>query len=135
MPGTVAPEIRADYLHGVELFLSGDAEQAVEMLRPLAARSPRPELLLALGKALLALRRGQEAAECFRGIPGCEPPEDPGLEAYVRLLDAVASALAGRSDEALGELDVVTEADPRLERAVRSLKRRLEAGRPPVLRF
>ena len=80
------------------------------MLRPLAARSPRPELLLALGKALLELRRGQEAAECFRRIPACEPPEDCGLEAYVRLLDAVACALAGRSDEALGDLDGVTEA-------------------------
>lgn len=135
MPDTLAPEIRADYLHGVELLLSGDAEQAVEMLGPLVARNPRPELLLALGKALLELRRGQEAGECFRRLSASGSREDPGLEAYVRLLDAVASALAGRSDEAQRELDGVMETDPRLERAVRSLKRRLESGRPPILRF
>jgi tetratricopeptide (TPR) repeat protein len=135
MPDTHAPEIRADYLRGVELFLAGEAEQAVEALRPLVAQDPRPELLLALGKALLELRRGQEAGECFRRLRSGGTLEDTGLDAYVRLLAAVATALAGRPDEALRELDDVMTAEPRLERAARSLKRRLEAGRPPVLRF
>jgi tetratricopeptide (TPR) repeat protein len=135
MPDTLAPEVRADYLRGVELLLSGDAEQAVKVLRPLVAQDPRPELILALGKALLELRRGEEAGECLARIPACTPPEDSGLHAYVRLLGAVASAIAGRTEEALRELDGAMRADPRLERAARSLKRRLEAGRPPVLRF
>ncbi len=135
MPDTQAPEIRSDYLRGVELFLTGDVEGAVEVLRPLVARDPRPELLLALGKALLELRRGEEARECFHRLRSGATAEDPGLDAYVRLLAAVGTALAGRPDEALQELDDVMKAEPRFERVVRSLKRRLEAGRPPVLRF
>ncbi|UCF09941.1 MAG: tetratricopeptide repeat protein [Candidatus Bipolaricaulota bacterium] len=135
MPDTLAPEIRTEYSRGVDLLLAGEAEQAVEVLRPLMAQDPRPEFLLALGKALLELRRGREAGECLQRLLSPDPPDSPSMRAYVLLLSAIAKALDGSPEEAMQVLDSVIETEPHLERAARSLKRRLEAGRPPVLRF
>jgi Flp pilus assembly protein TadD len=126
---------RSDCDHGIDLFLAGAGEEAAAVLTRAVAAEPGPRASLALGKVLLELLRGDEAYAHLAPLLAPTPPPAPALHAYVRLLTAAAAALAGRPEEARTLLGEVSALDPRLELAARSLERRLERGRPPVVRF
>ncbi|MFN8177132.1 MAG: tetratricopeptide repeat protein [bacterium] len=121
------------YLRGVDALLEGRLDDAIRELVA-AADAGHAEAVLALAKTHLQRGEGAQA----RGRIGtllAEPPSDPGLHAYLLLLSASASALQGRTEEAMTALGDVARVDPRMEHAARSLRRRLEKARPPVIRF
>lgn len=121
------------YRRGVDLLLAGDAEGAVRLLEPLAAEGDR-FVRLALAKAHLEREDGAAAAPHLAALLG-DPPEDTGTTAYLHLLAASAASFAGRADDAEAHLEASLAADPRLERAVRALRRRLRKGRPAKVRL
>ncbi len=133
MSGTVESGLREGYRLGVVHFLSGALEDAVKTLQPVA-ETGLPEARLALGKALLELRRGEPALVQFERLLD-DGPTDSGLLGYLHLLAAAAAALAGDSRKALRHGDEARVADSRMEHAAHDLRRRLEKGRPPVIRF
>jgi hypothetical protein len=121
------------YLRGVEALLEGRLDDALRGLQP-PADAGHAEAVLALAKT--HLQRGEGAAAQGRlGALLIEPPSDPGLHAYLLLLSASAAALEGRTEDAMNVLGDVSRIDPRMEHAARSLRRRLEKARPPVIRF
>jgi hypothetical protein len=121
------------YRRGVDRLLAGDAEGAVGLLEPLAADGDR-SVLLALAKAHLEREDGA-AAGPHLGALLAAPPEDAGMTAYLHLLAASAASYAGLAEEAERHLDASLAADPRLERSVRELRRRLRKGRMPKARL
>jgi tetratricopeptide (TPR) repeat protein len=133
MSDVVDRQLRDGYRRGVEEFLQGRPEQAVEALEPVA-ETGLPEARLALGKALLELRQGERALEQFLRLLE-DGPTDSGLLGYLHLLAASAAALAGREEEAVRHGNDALTADSRMEHAAHALRRRLEKGRPPQIRF
>jgi hypothetical protein len=131
---SVTESTRQDqYRRGVDLLLAGDADGALQLLVPLAAEGDR-SVRLALAKAHLEREDGAAALPHLAALLGAAP-EDAGMRAYLHLLTASASSYAGLADDAERHLDASQEADPRLERAVRALRRRLRKDRPPRVRL
>ncbi len=133
MSDTIEKPLGDDYFQAVEHLLDGEAHQATQLLQPLVDEG-HPDVCLCLGKAFLELRDGASAARLVGRLLQ-DPPEDPGLLSYLHLLAASAYALQGDQDSANGHLDAALKADPRMEHAVRMLRRRVEKGRPPLIRF
>lgn len=128
------PTRKQRYLEAVDLLVRGRAVDAVASLRALFDEDSDeiPELRLALGKAYLEAGDPERARDCFEQIlagPQVSPP------AYVALLAAAASAAARDPARALHWLSRTAVHDPRFEHATRALKRRIEDGRPPLIRF
>lgn len=121
------------YRQGVEFLLQGRPEDAIVALAD-SDPEQRPEARLALGKAYLELRDGAAAATHFRILLN-EPPADPGMLGYLHLLAASANALSGEAAAAESHLDAAQRADPRMEHAVRDLRRRLAKDRTPIIHF
>jgi hypothetical protein len=135
MPDTVTgPHVA--HVEAVESLVAGRPEDTVRLLKPLAdAGGLSFETRLALTKAYLLLDRGEEASRELEVLTAAGPPPDKGLHAYLGLLDAWASALASRPEDALRQLDEVGRIDPRMERAARRLRLRIEKGEPAAIRF
>jgi Flp pilus assembly protein TadD len=125
----------AAYVAAVDHLLDGRPDDAIPILEPLASEIPSREILLALAKCYLELRRGSDAHHCLRKILQLETPIDPGLRAYVLLLDGYACALAGDKEAAQEPLEQAPGYDGRLDATVRSLRRQIQTGRKPLLRL
>ena len=132
-PTEPGPAIREAYRSGVDALLEGRLDDAVRDLST-AAAAGMPEASLALAKVALERGEGPEARRLL-GAPLDVPPSDAGQQAYLLLLDACAAALEGQPDEARRRIDESVHLDSRLEPSARLLRRRIEKGRPPVLRF
>ena len=115
------------YLQATDLLAEGRPREALERLESLPDSDPW--ITLVRGKAHLELDEWERALECLRPLLAHDSP-DPGWRAYVRLLAAAAAAASGKRDEALEWLGEAVRADERFEQAARSLKRRIEDGRP-----
>ncbi|HET9888693.1 MAG TPA: tetratricopeptide repeat protein [bacterium] len=135
MTKILSAEEAAAYVTAVEQLVNGHPAEALPLLEPLTRDSPSAEILLALAKCYLELRRAADAHNCLRKILQLEVPIDAGLRAYVLLLDGYASALVGEMDLAQEALVEVAEHDSRLDATVRSLRRQIQAGRKPLLRL
>ena len=127
------PTPRDEYLRGVDALLESRLDDAIRHLAP-PADAGHAEAVLALAKTHLQRGEGAEAHGRLASLL-TEPPSDPGFHAYLLLLSASAVALMGRFEDALTLLGYVARVDPRMELAARSLRRRLEKGRPPVVCF
>ena len=79
--------------------------------------------------------KSPEAARRLHGQLFEGPLVGPGYQAYLRILDAAAAALAECPEDALRNLDEATRLDPRMDPVARALRRRLEKNRPPLVRF
>jgi hypothetical protein len=130
---TPDPEARDAYRLGVLALLEGRWDDARRELQGPAEAGMAPAIL-ALAKVHLAR---EEAADARRRLAELldPPPDDRGFHAYLLLLDAFAVALEGRTADALRALEAVMPLDARLEGAARTLRRRLEKRRPPLLRL
>lgn len=123
----------AAYRRGVDALLDGRLDDAArDLAAPAAAGMPGAPL--ALAKLHLQREEGEPARRHLAALLA-DPPGDPGMHAYLRLLSAVAAGMAGDPDAALADLEDAMRLDPRVEVAARALRRRLEKRRPPVLRF
>ena len=135
MSETVSTDRRAAYHEAVAKLLEGRAEEALQQLLPLRAEAEEVEVVLAIGKARLELHQGEEAAACFREVAKSSAGSSEAVRAYVQLLLAAATSLAGRREEAVQLLADVPRTDSRLEHAARALRERIEENRPPIIRF
>jgi predicted Zn-dependent protease len=124
------------YRAAVDALLDGRPADASGALEALAGPDAPVEVRLALAKSRLGEGRGAEALPLLEGLLADETVvEDPGFHAYLLLLAASADALDGRPEVALARAEAVAGVDPRMEHAARELKRRLQKGRPPAVRF
>jgi len=122
------------YSEGVDLLCAGEAARALEPLESVPEAERSRNRRLALAKAYLELERGDDAARCLEPLVQ-DSPEDPGERALLGILLASARARAGRREDARAGLLGVAEVDPRLERAARALRKRIDQGAPPVVRL
>jgi Flp pilus assembly protein TadD len=135
LPESISSQARAAYREATALLLEGRAEDALREFTSLTEPLSGPDLTLAIGKAHLELRNGREAERCFRELLRDDAEMEPSMRAYVQLLSAAAASLDGRGEDAFRLLEDVARIAPRMEHAARALRRRVEAGRPPVIRF
>ena len=130
---TPTPEIRDAYRDGVQALLEGRLEDAArDLAHP--ADAGIPEAILALAKVHLEQKEGAQAHRRLEELLD-PPPAEIGLRAYLLLLDASAAALDDRRDVAFARLEEAASMDRSLENAARALRRRIEKGRLPVIRF
>ena len=127
------PSQHEAYLRGVDALLEDRLDEALEELTA-PADAGNPEAALALAKVHLRRAQGREATRRLTPLLS-EPRADVGLHAYLLMLLASASALEKRTDDALRLLDEAGKLDPRMEHAARALRRRIEKGREPDVRF
>jgi tetratricopeptide (TPR) repeat protein len=118
------------YREGVDALCEGRAEEACRLLEAVPAEARPRGWELALGRSYLDAGRGEDAARCFEGLLA-SPPSDPGAHAHLVLLSAAAMALTGALDEARSRLGGVAAIDPRLERAARALRKRIDEDARP----
>ncbi len=124
------------YREAVEHLLAGRPEETLRLLEPEAGESASAETLLALSKGYLALGRGGEASRWLSVLlDRSASRSDAGLHAYLRLLAASAAALEANPGDAISHLNEVARIDPRMEHAAIDLRRRMEKGQPPAIRF
>jgi Flp pilus assembly protein TadD len=122
------------YLDGVDLLCAGRALEALPALERVPEADRTFERRLALAKVHLELERGEDAARCLEPlVRSC--PDDPGTRSLLGILLAAARARAGRREEARADLESVAALDPRLERAARALRKRIDQGAPPIVRL
>jgi hypothetical protein len=122
------------YREGTEALCAGNAGEACRLLEAVPAESRPREHRFALGRSYLELGRGAEASGCFEDLLR-DPPNERGAHAHLVLLSAAALALAGNSAEARARLGTVPSIDPRLERAARALRKRIDEDARPEPRL
>ncbi len=134
---TPAHEIRhSTYPDAIDRLLAGRPEEAARLLEDMPRGERTREADLALAKAYLELGQGAAAAVILDDLVAVAESDQPsGLRAYLTLLSAKASALAGHPEEAACVLAEVGAIDPRMEHAAGDMERRIERGRPPAFRF
>jgi hypothetical protein len=79
------PEVKALYLHGMELYNAGRYAEAAVELRAGQAIEPRPEFLYALGQCERNLRNCARAVEYYRAFLATNPPADQRQLAVVQV--------------------------------------------------
>ena len=122
-----------DYVKATDRLVRGDVRGALALLEGVESADSAPEVRLALAQAHL------EAGSYPDALGWLEDPErlpaDPRSRAYTDLLRAAALAGSGRPDDARELLDRVSGREPGLEGAARGLRRRIDAGEAPQVRF
>ncbi|MGQ0723192.1 MAG: hypothetical protein ACT4PE_16710 [Candidatus Eiseniibacteriota bacterium] len=118
------------YREATDALCGGRTDEACRLLEEVAPDARPRGYELALGRAYLELGRGEDAVRCFEGLVA-SPPADPGAHAHLLLLSAAALALTGDLDEARARVGNVAAVDPRLERAARALRKRIDEGARP----
>lgn len=128
-----SPDLLDAYRRGVAALLEGRLDAAArELAGPREAGLP--EARLAWAKLLLEREDGAAARGILADLLAV-PPSDPGMHAYLLILEAAAAARCGDREAADRSLEAASRRDARMDGVARALRRRLEKDRPPRVHF